>query len=324
VLYAPWKMGACNDNTDKDEHCLLKRLRPAICTCEVSSFVLRTQTDPKYNEKKRMYECSSKPLARPVAATRIPHEWTPVDGFGIPSAGSPHVMEDLLSQLAFRNAIILTGGNSAHKELLMSFVCNMRALGIDHFMVVAFDTETYDYLFLRGAPVFYESIDDGLLNATTITSDGCVYGSLCHKSLAEMKIRIVSNLLKQGYSVLWSDGDIIWSKKQVTALMDKFESSSTTNVFMQKNDNEERINSKYYLVRSTPSSADWIKWMTDGVSSANLETEFLDSKHFPSGTTLKLWNKSSKPTSETSHGLEYWAPESDSCRWPWFVKSFES
>ena len=44
TVHAPWKLAACMEPTGI---CLLKRLRPGLCPCEHSSFVLNTQTDPQ-------------------------------------------------------------------------------------------------------------------------------------------------------------------------------------------------------------------------------------------------------------------------------------
>jgi hypothetical protein len=199
-FHAPWKMSLCNDDSlSETNFCILKRTRPGICSCESSNFVLKTQTDPKLNAKTNKFECSSVSYEK-IEEYQIPFE-------GIPSAvGLPHTVDTLLDSVARNNTVILTAASYAYVDMIMSFVCNLRKLKVHHFIIAALDKESYQYLYLRGVPVFYFSISEhNSQSSNHMRRDDCDYGSTCFKGITKMKTQVVLHILKKGYHVFWSD-----------------------------------------------------------------------------------------------------------------------
>jgi hypothetical protein len=337
VMHTPWKLSLCNDaSLTETNYCILRRKRPAVCPCESSNYVIRTQTDPKLNSKTRKFECATKSVDNQDEYV-IPYEWDPSKN-QTKTPGLPHTMDDLLGQVAWRNTVILTAASYDYKDMVMSFVCNLRSLGAKHFVVAAFDSRMYEYLFLRGVPVFYEDVKAAMatMNAkmpkhVKLDLDDCGYGSACFRKITKMKSRIVLKILKQGYNVLWSDADIVWFKDQTKTLLDRIEASPKPKFYIQSNEPDmnkdsngiRRINSGYYLVKSSNESIKWFQNIVDHAANTSLteqpsfydvlcgvkgefktgpdtceregfETELLDRRIYPNGATLGFWNKTAE------------------------------
>jgi hypothetical protein len=62
----------------------------------------------------------------------------------------PFSLESLLSITADRNkTIVLTVSGYSYKDMLMSWVCRLRKLSIENFIVYALDQETYQFSILQ-------------------------------------------------------------------------------------------------------------------------------------------------------------------------------
>jgi len=243
VLSAPWKLSSC---LEEQEICLVKRKRPGICNCEYSAFVARTQTDPEVGTGSRVIRCGmvSKETKEDFAIQAKPSGQDP-SVFGLPLT-----LEPLLERLALNETIVLTALNYGYREMMMSWVCNLRHLDIANFVVAALDEELYAWAVVRGVPVYLENSFSMKMNSSMLAE--AVYGTDSFKQLTKMKSRIALRILKLGYNVIWSDSDIVWFKNPVPRLH-----SYNADLIIQSNapDNEalnnvRRINSGFYLARS--------------------------------------------------------------------------
>lgn len=245
VLFAPWKLSLCLEPTGM---CLLKRKRPGICNCEVSSFVGNTQTDPVVKNGSRIIRCGM--ISVETKDNFVIPVLPPEGSSEAPAFGLPLTMQSVIERVIINNTIILSALNYGYRGIMMNWVCNMRHLGITNFVIAALDADLYKFAYTRSLPTYLENtIFDGL--NSSILSDA-TYGSDSFKQLTKMKSRVVVRLLKEGYNVVWSDSDIIYFRNPLQDMW-----SYNVDLVIQTNapDNEpmngrRRLNSGFYLARS--------------------------------------------------------------------------
>lgn len=149
--------------------------------------------------------------------------------------------------------VVMVGGTSNYKEMLLSFICQAQSLGIQNVLIAAFDEALYEFAYLQGLPVYLETTPDEY--KATISSDGhCIFASDCFKRVTKLKSMAVLRVLKKGYSVLWSDMDITWFENPLPKLL-AMEPNSLIIQSDEPNENfpENSIlgaNSGFYLARS--------------------------------------------------------------------------
>ena len=73
--------------------CVQKRPRPAICTCEYSSFTRASQSDPRLDPTHTRFICGTISVDR-----RKEYQISAIPGPD-PTPGLPHLMEQLLPQV---------------------------------------------------------------------------------------------------------------------------------------------------------------------------------------------------------------------------------
>eukprot|EP00049_Salpingoeca_infusionum_P015209 m.292234 g.292234 ORF g.292234 m.292234 type:complete len:734 (-) comp15837_c0_seq5:572-2773(-) len=255
TVHAPWKLVSC---LEPQGICLTKRLRPGVCPCEHNAFALKTQTDPVISEvlendiRKNVVKCGTVSTDTPDAY-KIPVLTPPG---ATPVLGLPFTMQQLLPMVAVNNHVLLSGVSYDYRDVVMSFVCNLRRLGIyDQLILAAFDEEMYRFGFKMGLPIFYYQTDLQYRNARDMA-----YGSDGFKQVTKLKSKVVLEILKLGYDVTWTDTDIVWFDNPLPK-MQKMESDFV----VQSNapypeealpNGPLRINSGFYRVRSTPLTID--------------------------------------------------------------------
>ncbi|XP_027347400.1 beta-arabinofuranosyltransferase RAY1 isoform X2 [Abrus precatorius] len=231
-------------------------------------------------------------------------------------------LESLLSFTADKTkTIILTIAGYSYKDMLMSWVCRLRKLSIENFIVCALDQETYQFSILQGIPVFNDPIAP-----SNISFDDCHFGSKCFQRVTKVKSRIVLKILKLGYNVLLSDVDVYWFRSPVhllhsfgpavlAAQSDEFQNEGPINL-------PRRLNSGFYYAHSDIQTIAAIEKVvrhaeTSGLSEqpsfydtlcgkggsnrvgdnkcvepeTNLTVHFLDRDLFPNGAYQDLWQE---------------------------------
>ena len=146
-------------------------------------------------------------FSRPVSGSRYAETFLEKEArlrlelIGIPALGTSvieyfHSLALLLPQVADNatKSVVLVGVTFADKEMLWSFMCRTRALGVTNVLVAAFDKVVYKAALVRGLPVFY---------AGSPTED-------IHEGTTKLKVQVVLQVLQQGFHVLWSDVDVVW------------------------------------------------------------------------------------------------------------------
>ncbi|KAL2510267.1 Nucleotide-diphospho-sugar transferase family protein [Forsythia ovata] len=126
----------------------------------------------------------------------------------------PLSLESLLSMRANQNkTIVLAVAGNSYKDMLMSWVCRLRHLQLENFLVCALDHEIYGFAVLQGLPVFKYANPP-----TNISFDNCHFGTECFQKVTKVKSRVVLQILKLGYNVLLSDVDVYWFKNPLPFL----------------------------------------------------------------------------------------------------------
>eukprot|EP00271_Cylindrocystis_brebissonii_P020647 TRINITY_DN692_c0_g1_i1.p1 TRINITY_DN692_c0_g1~~TRINITY_DN692_c0_g1_i1.p1 ORF type:complete len:802 (+),score=72.91 TRINITY_DN692_c0_g1_i1:430-2835(+) len=212
------------------------------------------------------------PLSRPIAT--VPTLMSSVPGL-------PHRMEDVLSVSARHidnmKIVTLVAVTFGYAEMLMNFVCRLRLINAsDNLVVAALDEDLYRYAALQGLAVYYERASDSLKSKVKKGSD-CAFGTQCFRQFTKLKSRAVLKLLQAGYSVLWTDVDIVWFKDPLKELM----SFGPGTLPIQSNEPNvtlpgtgiRRINSGFYFARSDKMTIDAFVAITDHASKTKLSEQ---------------------------------------------------
>eukprot|EP00055_Hartaetosiga_balthica_P011981 m.56418 g.56418 ORF g.56418 m.56418 type:complete len:724 (-) comp7798_c0_seq3:3104-5275(-) len=252
TLHAPYKLSSC---LEPGGMCLSKRIRPGVCPCELNAFAFNTQTDPQVvtvfenNVRRNIIKCGAVSVDQ-IDKYSIPTFTAPNKE---PTFGLPFTMKDILPIVAKNNHVVVTGVSYIYRDVVMSFVCNLRRLGIyDSLILAAFDEEMYKFGFEMGLPIFLYKNDE----FAHLSSRDLEYGSNAFKKVTKLKSRVVLDILKLGYDVTWTDTDITWFKNPLPELLNMesdFVVQSNAPFPEEKAANGPlRINSGFYRVRSTP------------------------------------------------------------------------
>lgn len=265
ALHVPLKMTKCLVGPDHTEiNCITRRVRPGVCPCEYSAFSLATNTDPHISKEKHLVLCGklSASSKRDLNLSSTLHP-----SFPATTPGVPHTLQQLLPFVAINNTVILTAATFINRNMLLSFACNLKKLGIFNLLVAALDVNIYSTLYLAGLPVYYEDVARLLDNSESqfkenLISGGCdTYKSKCFSVL---KAHIVIKILKLGYAVIWSDSDIALFRNPLPYLINMANdlySMDNTQGLMIVHSNEPNasppangflhINSGFYYLRPT-------------------------------------------------------------------------
>ncbi|CAI5513179.1 unnamed protein product [Closterium sp. Naga37s-1] len=265
ALHTPWRLSSCYE-PDSLNICMLKRERPANCSCEYSAYEYKTQSDPRKHHSGDFWICGVVSIDRradfainAVARTNS-------------TVGLPHTMEQLLPQLARivpdvplpgaagagkpkeLKVVTLVAVTFGYAEMLMNFVCNLRKLGLgNNLIVAALDEDLYRFAFTQGLAVFYERASTTMRG---IDQGQCQFGTKCFRQFTKLKSRAVLRVLKAGYSVLWSDVDIVWFSDPLPHLLSygpgTFPIQSNEPNATLSGTGIRRINSGFYFARADP------------------------------------------------------------------------
>lgn len=312
ILFAPWRLSRC---LEPEGSCFVRRVRPGSCNCEYSASSIATQTDPVLTTDSRVIRCGT--VSREDKGDyAIP---IPSHGDQEPqSFGLPLTLTSVVEKIIINNTIVVTAVNFGYRDIMMSWVCNLRHLNVSNFVVVAFDRELYEFAYTRGLPTYLET--DALQGHNATHSDAA-YGTDSFKEITKMKSRVVLRFLKLGYNTVWSDTDIYWFKNPLESMW-----KYGADLVIQSNapDSEDsndlrRINSGFYLAQANAqvirAFEDVVKFAArsrmseqpcfydvicgklgerkegnDGCIYKGMRMRLLDRNHFPNGVTKGIWD----------------------------------
>jgi hypothetical protein len=138
----------------------------------------------------------------------------------------------LLRRQAESGNLIVACANFGLLDMLLNWFCHLRDISLHHQVVIfALDVRTFRYLDARGFPVHYSGVGGASNNSVTdvLGVDGNrksdvddeierVHGSPQFVRLAHRKTELVLHVLRLGYTVLYSDVDVVWLRDPFSVL----------------------------------------------------------------------------------------------------------
>lgn len=202
-------------------------------------------------------------------------------------AHSQHVNSSIPSTL-----IIAIAVNYAYRKLALNFVCNLHRLNISNYVVLAMDRTSFDYLSQRDVHVFFhdlrhEELHDpkrmfsskiaprsisrhasrhlqSLSSSTTASNSSAksqdnedIFGTSAFVETSRRKSLLVLRILSLGFSVLFSDVDVVWVTNPIPYMLqfsEHFVFQSDRSSKMSDAPPNYNINSGLYFARAAPQS----------------------------------------------------------------------
>ncbi|KAF8412902.1 hypothetical protein HHK36_000874 [Tetracentron sinense] len=128
----------------------------------------------------------------PPHGTKVP----PLEAFRLTNAFVKHRVKD--------NIIIVTFGNYAFMDFILTWVKHLTDLGLSNLLVGAMDTKLLEALYWKGVPVF----DMGSHMSTIDVG----WGSPTFHKMGREKVILIDAMLPFGYEILMCDTDMVWLK----------------------------------------------------------------------------------------------------------------
>ncbi|GKU96021.1 hypothetical protein SLEP1_g9302 [Rubroshorea leprosula] len=128
----------------------------------------------------------------------------------MPPLKSFRLTKELVEQRVKDNIIIVTFGNFAFMDFILTWVKHLTDLGISNLLVGAMDTELVNALYWKGIPVF----DMG----SHLSTADVGWGSPTFHKMGREKVILIDSLLPYGYEILMCDTDMVWLKNPLPYL----------------------------------------------------------------------------------------------------------
>ncbi|KAK8471618.1 hypothetical protein PHAVU_003G278500 [Phaseolus vulgaris] len=116
----------------------------------------------------------------------------------------------LVQQRVKDNVVIVTFGNYAFMDFILTWVKQLRDLEVSNFLVGAMDTKLLEALYWKGIPVF----DMGSHMSTVDVG----WGSPTFHKMGREKVILIDSILPFGFELLMCDTDMVWLKNPLPYL----------------------------------------------------------------------------------------------------------
>ncbi|XP_010907098.1 arabinosyltransferase XEG113 isoform X2 [Elaeis guineensis] len=136
--------------------------------------------------------------------------WDVPVGTKMPELKSFRLTKEMLEHWAKENVIIVTFGNYAYMDFILTWVRHLTDLNVYNLLVGAMDTKILEALYWKGIPVF-----DMGSNMDTMDAG---WGSPKFHKMGREKVFLINALLPFGYEVLMCDTDMVWLKNPLPYL----------------------------------------------------------------------------------------------------------
>ncbi|KAB2053793.1 hypothetical protein ES319_A12G211300v1 [Gossypium barbadense] len=128
----------------------------------------------------------------------------------MPRLKSFRLTKELVAQRAKDNVIIVTFGNFAFMDFILTWVKHLTDLGVSNLLVGAMDAKLLNALYWKGIPVF----DMG----SHISTDDVGWGSPIFHKMGRQKVLLINAILPFGFELLMCDTDMVWLKNPLPYL----------------------------------------------------------------------------------------------------------
>ncbi|KAF4373463.1 hypothetical protein F8388_025157 [Cannabis sativa] len=139
-----------------------------------------------------------KPIWEPPHTEKMP----PLDHF--------RLTKELVQQRVKDNIIIVTFGNYAFMDFILTWAKHLSDLQVSNFLVGAMDTKLLEALYWKGVPVF----DMGSHMSTVDVG----WGSPTFHKMGREKVILIDSILPYGFELLMCDTDMVWLKNPLPYL----------------------------------------------------------------------------------------------------------
>ncbi|KAL3498037.1 hypothetical protein ACH5RR_040769 [Cinchona calisaya] len=134
----------------------------------------------------------------------------PPTGSKMPPLKTFRLTKELVQQRVKDNLIVVTFGNYAFMDFILTWVKHLTDFGVDNLLVGAMDTKLLEALYWKGVPVF----DMGSHMSTIDVG----WGSKDFHKMGREKVILIDTLLPFGFELLMCDTDMVWLKNPLPFL----------------------------------------------------------------------------------------------------------
>ncbi|KAL6183828.1 hypothetical protein ACLB2K_045238 [Fragaria x ananassa] len=128
----------------------------------------------------------------------------------MPKLETFRLTKELVQQRVKDNVVIVTFGNYAFMDFILTWVKHLTDLGISNLLVGAMDTKLLEALYWKGVPVF----DMGSHMSTIDVG----WGSPTFHKMGREKVILIDSILPYGFELLMCDTDMVWLKNPLPFL----------------------------------------------------------------------------------------------------------
>ncbi|ERM94769.1 arabinosyltransferase XEG113 isoform X2 [Amborella trichopoda] len=129
---------------------------------------------------------------------------SPPAGSKMPDLNEFQLTKQMVADRAKDNVIIVTFGNHAFMDFILTWVKHLTDLGVYNLLVGAMDVQLLEALYWRGIPVFNMGS-----NMSTVDVG---WGSKTFHKMGREKVLLINAILPFGYELLMCDTDMVWLK----------------------------------------------------------------------------------------------------------------
>ncbi|KAF8378946.1 hypothetical protein HHK36_028371 [Tetracentron sinense] len=144
------------------------------------------------------------PSSQPQSIWTRPIWEVPPHGSIVPPLKDFRLTKELVKHRVKDNIIIVTFGNYAFMDFILTWVKHSTDLGLSNLLVGAMDTKVLEALYWKGVPVF----DMGSHMSTIDVG----WGSPTFHKMGREKVILIDAMLPFGYELLMCDTDMVWLK----------------------------------------------------------------------------------------------------------------
>ncbi|KAG5524514.1 hypothetical protein RHGRI_031245 [Rhododendron griersonianum] len=134
----------------------------------------------------------------------------PPSGSKMPPLKTFQLTKELVQQRVRDNVVVVTFGNYAFMDFILTWVKHLTDIGVDNLLVGAMDTKLLEALYWKGIPVF----DMGSHMSTIDVG----WGSPTFHKMGREKVMLIDSVLPFGYELLMCDTDMVWLKNPLPYL----------------------------------------------------------------------------------------------------------
>ncbi|KAF6158859.1 hypothetical protein GIB67_012502 [Kingdonia uniflora] len=169
------------------------------------------ERSPLVDHTSNFYNPPRENRVTPPSALHQSHQSIAIPIWEVPPVGSKmppleafRLTKELVSRRVKDNTIIVTFGNYAFMDFIITWVKHLNDLDVSNILVGAMDTKLLEALYWKGVPVF----DMG----SHMSTEDVGWGSPTFHKMGREKVFLIDALLPFGYELLMCDTDMVWLK----------------------------------------------------------------------------------------------------------------